>query len=100
MPTVSWPTYYLPGSSPLILRALASPAMQPTQVRPVSSAALLCFDFPSPIFVYPVLPQCLTEPQNLRAGRKHGPRRNLFLADLGTRLTSSGLFLSHHKLGC
>lgn len=49
MLTVSWPMFCLPGSSPLSLRALASPALQLTQVRPVSLAALLCFDSSYPI---------------------------------------------------
>lgn len=49
MLTVSWPMFCLPGSLPLSLKALASPALQPTQVRSVSLAALLCFDSSYPI---------------------------------------------------
>ena len=48
MPIVSWPTCCSPGSLPLSLRALASPAMQPTQVRLSGCSASFLFPLSHP----------------------------------------------------
>ena len=69
--------------------------------HPGEALWLLCFILipPLPSSPLPLLPQPLTDPQNLRAGRKPGPGRGPFLADLEARLSLSEL-VSHHKLRC
>lgn len=98
MPTVSWPMYCLPGSSPHSLRALASPAMQRTQVR--LALWLFYFDSFSPSLPHPCSPSLSL---SYRISEQEGSmvqREICSLLTLKRGSFLSGFLLSYHKVEC